>query len=249
MRPQKQTRAAKRLPASPARAAASRARIVQYSDHAIAVIGNTFPLRAGLRDLGGAWNKHLRVDGEPAQGWVFEASLQSTVEAFLAGRASVALPAREHDLVAVAAAGATVSAATDVEARPNDDANVASVDASAPGAAFDGNASAAQLEAPGVNVSVVVAVKAGDAGILAPAPSVVASPARAAAPRAKVRVVQYSDRAIAVIGDTFALRAGLRGLGGAWNKYLRVDGEPAQGWIFKAALRPTVEAYLAGHAA
>ena len=210
---------------------------MQYSDHEIAVIGDTFPVRAGLRDLGGAWNKHLCIDGEPAQGWVFDAAIQSDVVAFLARQACAALPAREHVLSADdAAAGATVLVANDVEAHPSDGAAVASVDASAPGAACESD-------------SVAVAVEAGDAGSPAPASSIVASPARAIAPRAKARVVQYSDRAIAVIGDTFVLRAGLKGLGGAWNKHLRVDGEPTQGWIFKAALRPAVEAYLAGRAA
>lgn len=51
---------------------------------------------------------------------------------------------------------------------------------------------------------------------------------------APVRVIPYSPRSIAVVGDTRALRGRLKALGGWWCPFLTVDGLPARGWVFRA---------------
>jgi len=47
-----------------------------------------------------------------------------------------------------------------------------------------------------------------------------------------VKMIDYSDKAIAVIGDTYELRGNLRKIGGRFNRGLTVDGEKVPGWIF-----------------
>lgn len=50
-----------------------------------------------------------------------------------------------------------------------------------------------------------------------------------------VRVVRYSARAVAVVGDTRAMRERLRALGGRWCPFLTVEGRAARGWVFAAS--------------
>lgn len=45
-------------------------------------------------------------------------------------------------------------------------------------------------------------------------------------------LIDYSEKAIAVIGDTYEIREGLKNLGGKFNKFLTVEGEKKAGWIF-----------------
>lgn len=47
-----------------------------------------------------------------------------------------------------------------------------------------------------------------------------------------VRIVAYSDRALAVVGDTKPLRDMLKSLGGRFNAGLTVDGVRRAGWVF-----------------
>lgn len=47
-----------------------------------------------------------------------------------------------------------------------------------------------------------------------------------------VRIVAYSDRALAVVGDTKPLRDTLKSLGGRFNAGLTVDGVRRAGWVF-----------------
>jgi flavodoxin len=49
---------------------------------------------------------------------------------------------------------------------------------------------------------------------------------------ASVQIVEYSDRSIAVFGDTKTIKEELKELGGRFNKYLKHDGETKAGWIF-----------------
>lgn len=59
------------------------------------------------------------------------------------------------------------------------------------------------------------------------------------------QVINYSEKAIAVIGDTKAIKEQLKALGGKFNKYLKCGA----GWIFSAGKRAEVEAFLNGGAA
>ena len=63
-----------------------------------------------------------------------------------------------------------------------------------------------------------------------------------------IRVVSYSDKAIAVLGDSRAIKDELKALGGKWNGRLTVDGAPAMGWIFRTGLLASVKACIAAHA-
>lgn len=67
------------------------------------------------------------------------------------------------------------------------------------------------------------------------------------ASRPPLRVVRYSDKAIAVLGDSRAIKGQLQAIGGKWNARLTVDGSPAMGWIFRAGLISEVQACIAAH--
>ena len=58
---------------------------------------------------------------------------------------------------------------------------------------------------------------------------------------AAVKIVDYSDKAFAVIGDTKPICGELKSLGGRWNKRLTCGA----GWIFSNKMRPAVDAFLA----
>ena len=59
--------------------------------------------------------------------------------------------------------------------------------------------------------------------------------------RPNISIVDYSDRSIAVIGDTRQVKAELKRLGGRFNGKLSCGA----GWIFPASLRSSVEAFIA----
>jgi|GEM_PF-1717854 len=52
-----------------------------------------------------------------------------------------------------------------------------------------------------------------------------------------VQVIEYSDRAIAVIGETYPIKDQLKQIGARFNKFLRIDGQTTAGWILPAAKR------------
>ena len=47
------------------------------------------------------------------------------------------------------------------------------------------------------------------------------------------QIVDYSDKAVAVFGDTKAIKDKLRALGGRFNMYLTLNGQRSAGWIFQ----------------
>jgi len=56
-----------------------------------------------------------------------------------------------------------------------------------------------------------------------------------------IYIVNYSDRSIAVFGDTKPIKEELKELGGRFNMYLKHDGETKAGWIFPLKARADVE--------
>ena len=56
-----------------------------------------------------------------------------------------------------------------------------------------------------------------------------------------VRIVDYSDKSVAVIGDTRQFKDNLKSMGGKWNAHLTVDGARAMGWIFRTSQRAAIE--------
>lgn len=53
--------------------------VVEYSDKAIAVIGDTAPIKEDLKALGGRFNARLTVEGQKVAGWIFSKSKESAV--------------------------------------------------------------------------------------------------------------------------------------------------------------------------
>jgi copper chaperone CopZ len=57
--------------------------VIEYSEKAIAVIGNTKPIKNELAELKGRFNRFLTVDGVKTAGWIFAKTRQAAVESFL----------------------------------------------------------------------------------------------------------------------------------------------------------------------
>lgn len=58
--------------------------IVDYSEKALAVFGDTRPMKDRLRELGGRFNAHLSRNGAKVAGWVFPKSKREELETALA---------------------------------------------------------------------------------------------------------------------------------------------------------------------
>lgn len=59
-----------------------------------------------------------------------------------------------------------------------------------------------------------------------------------------VSIVDYSDRAIAVIGNTYVIKDKLKELGAKFNKFLSIDGKKTPGWILSKTKKTDVEKIL-----
>lgn len=59
-----------------------------------------------------------------------------------------------------------------------------------------------------------------------------------------VLVVEYSEKAIAVIGDTAPIKEDLKALGGRFNARLTVEGQKVAGWIFSKSKEAAVMEYI-----
>lgn len=57
--------------------------IVEYSEKALAVFGDTRPMKDRLRELGGRFNAHLSRNGAKVAGWVFPKSKREELETAL----------------------------------------------------------------------------------------------------------------------------------------------------------------------
>lgn len=77
------------------------------------------------------------------------------------------------------------------------------------------------------------------------------APVQTAAPEtvadARVEIVEYSAKSIAVFGDTKPLRGTLRDLNGLFRAYLTHDGTRCAGWIFSKRREQEVRSALAAY--
>ena len=54
-------------------------RIFDYSDKALAVIGNTFPIKTELKNLGASFNKSLNIENNKVPGWIVPKDKKTTL--------------------------------------------------------------------------------------------------------------------------------------------------------------------------
>ncbi len=59
-----------------------------------------------------------------------------------------------------------------------------------------------------------------------------------------INIVNYSEKSIAVLGDTKPIKDHLSALGGKWNPSLTHNGEKVSGWIFVSSKRDDVKKIL-----
>lgn len=62
--------------------------------------------------------------------------------------------------------------------------------------------------------------------------------------KANVKVLEYSEKCIAVIGDTKPIKEELKAIGGKFNPYLKHDGLTVAGWVFGLKRRNEVLALI-----
>jgi hypothetical protein len=56
-----------------------------------------------------------------------------------------------------------------------------------------------------------------------------------------LRVIDYSEKAIALVGDTFSIKDKIKQIGGTFNKSLHIDNSTVPGWIFPINKKNEVE--------
>ena len=59
-----------------------------------------------------------------------------------------------------------------------------------------------------------------------------------------IQIITYSDKCVAVIGETKPIKDQLKSMGGRFNPRLTVGGEQVSGWVFSSA-KNTVESLAA----
>ena len=57
--------------------------IVDYSEKAIALLGETFSIKDEIKQLGGTFNKNLNIDNTKVSGWIIQKNKKSELEEFL----------------------------------------------------------------------------------------------------------------------------------------------------------------------
>ena len=55
-------------------------RIVDYSEKAIALLGETFSIKDEIKQLGGTFNKNLNIDNTKVSGWIIQKTKKSELE-------------------------------------------------------------------------------------------------------------------------------------------------------------------------
>ena len=90
------------------------------------------------------------------------------------------------------------------------------------------------------------ALTASDEENICLAPNIPATPSaeHIATPQGEFLIVDYSERAIAVFGDTRPLKAQLSAMGGRFNSHLNYEGERRAGWIFQRKCKEQLTALL-----
>ncbi len=59
-----------------------------------------------------------------------------------------------------------------------------------------------------------------------------------------LRVVNYSEKAVALIGDTFSVKDEIKKLGGTFNKSLSIENTKVSGWIFPSNKKQELESFI-----
>ena len=61
-----------------------------------------------------------------------------------------------------------------------------------------------------------------------------------------LKAIQYTERCIAVIGDTKPLKDQLKQAGGKFNPYLKVNGATVAGWVFSVNRKDQIAGIIEG---
>ena len=59
-----------------------------------------------------------------------------------------------------------------------------------------------------------------------------------------MRIIPYTPKSFAVVGDTYHVKETLKAMGGAFSKWLKVDGQHVPGWCFSLKREVQVRKFL-----
>jgi hypothetical protein len=82
----------------------------EYSEKSFVVFGNTKPYKDSLRNMGGKFNKYLKIDDEKVPGWIFPKKFQEEAASFVMGINSGEIVETENKLPSASNELPTVSA-------------------------------------------------------------------------------------------------------------------------------------------
>ena len=61
-----------------------------------------------------------------------------------------------------------------------------------------------------------------------------------------IQTVNYTEKSIAVYGETYQIKDQLKQIGGTFNKYLTINGQRVAGWVFSKKREPELQTLLNG---
>ena len=197
--------------------------LVDYSDKCIAVFGDTKPLKEKFKEMGGRFNPALNHLNAKASGWIFKIADKEKVSAFLSTHLG---EGQTRTLSCTAATTANSNSSSCSSSNSNRSDGIGSRD----NLITDANLSTEpeDLDSKSTKASIV---------------TVLSEPIT----DAPVQLVDYSEKCIAVFGDTKPLKEKFKEMGGRFNPALNHLNAKASGWIFKIADKEKVSAFLSTH--
>jgi DNA topoisomerase-1 len=234
-------------------------KIIDYSEKSIVVIGDTEPFKDMLKKLGGRFNPNLTVGGEKTPGWIFGKSKLQKVQDELGIEVEEPVEAEEeaeeeqvkpnvkiinYSEKSIAVIGDTKPLSNILkELGGRFNRNLTVSEEKIPGWIFGKSKLQKVKDELGIEEEVETEEEAEEEEAVEEEEEAEAEEEEEEAveaeeeeeePKVKpnVKIINYSEKSIAVIGDTKPLKDTLKELGGRFNPNLTVSGKKTAGWIF-----------------
>lgn len=62
-----------------------------------------------------------------------------------------------------------------------------------------------------------------------------------------IKIIDYSEKSIAIIGNTYELKDKLKSLNARFNRHLKIDGKFVWGWIASTKQKKQIEKVINDH--
>jgi DNA topoisomerase I len=236
-------------------------KIVDYSDKAIVVLGDTKPIKEALMKLGGKFNPNLTVNGSKVAGWIFSKTKKTLVEEYIKNPLMVpesktidelklvetSIPIKKsiiqdfsNSLKIVDYSDKAIVVLGDT--KPIKEVLMKLGGKFNPNLTVNGSKVAGWIFSKTKKTLVEEYIKN---PLVFPESKIETVPESIAIKSVipvkqsiieefpnNIKIVDYSDKAIVVLGDTKSFKEELMKLGGKFNPNLTVNGSKVAGWIF-----------------